>query len=166
MDLDPNVQTHCSLITSLSDCKSNLVTVKTLVESRLSIAIPSSNSFGNHKHITRINTTLKPDELQADGTLADFKVWRKGFGDYYSSNQMKDFPHREQRACLRGCLDVKVIQIMEQLLDVTDTMDFDTVLDLLQKHYEDPLSVMTRRVAFQRCLQKPGELFSDFFVRL
>ncbi|TRY70704.1 hypothetical protein TCAL_13682, partial [Tigriopus californicus] len=68
---------------------------------------------------------------------------------------MEEFPHWEQ-----------TIQVMEQLLDMTESMEVEEVLETLQRHFEDCLSVMTRRVAFHRCTQRPGELFSDFFVRL
>lgn len=163
---DVHFKLHCSLLTTMSDISSNLSTIRAQAELSGSFVPSQTSAHGNDRRPTRINTALKPEELQADGTLADFKVWRTGFDDFYASNRMDKFPHREQRAYLRGCLDMKVIQIMEQLLDVDDSMDVVSVLNVLQKHYEDTLSVMTRRVAFHRCVQKPGELFSNFFVRL
>lgn len=163
---DKQFQHHCTLLGDLSDIRSKLRTLRVNVETRVMNSNPLTSSSETRKPTTRINTALKPDELSVDASLADFKVWRTSYCDYYTSNHMDKFPIREQRAYLRGCLDVKTIQVMEQLLDVTESMEVNAVLEVLQKHFEESLSVMTRRVAFHRCTQKQGELFSDFFVRL
>ncbi|TRY63846.1 hypothetical protein TCAL_12759, partial [Tigriopus californicus] len=163
---DDHFQRHCSFLDDLSDIRLKLRTLRLTLENRIACSTPLSSLSRLNKLTSRIDTALKPDELRVDGSLADFKVWRTSFGDYYSSNHMEELPHREQQAYLWGCLDIRMIQVMEQLLDVTESMEVEEVLETLQRHFEDCLSVMTRRVAFHRCTQRPGELFSDFFVRL
>lgn len=79
---------------------------------------------------------------------------------------MESFSNGEQRAYLRSCLSSKVIQTLELLLDVKDDEPVASVLDSLEKYYGSIVNLMTRRFHFQRCVQKPGERFSDFLIRL
>ena len=122
-----------------------------------------NGAVGRHQ---RIDTGLKPGELAATASIADFRTWRKGFEDYFNSNQMVNLSARDQRAHLRSCLSPEVIRTMEILLGIGDDEKVEDVLGKLQKHYSEVINLMTRRVHFQRCTQKPGEKFSDYFVRL
>ncbi|XP_059097966.1 uncharacterized protein LOC131892196 [Tigriopus californicus] len=82
----------------------------------------------------RINTSLRPDPLTFDVTLAAFHVWKQKFHDFYMSNGMDLFSVREQRAQLRGCMDVAMVQTISQYMDVSDEEPVFEVLDKIQTH--------------------------------
>lgn len=93
----------------------------------------------------RINTSLKPTELEIATSLTGFKVWRAKFQDYFVSNKMQTFSHQDQRAYLRGCLAVDTINTMEQFMDVTQVMSVTEVLNKLEEYFTSTVSIIRRR---------------------
>jgi transposase InsO family protein len=114
----------------------------------------------------KFHMSLKPDDLEAEATLADFKRWRRQFEDFFAANKMDRYSVRDQRAHLRSCLSTKVQITLVHLLEVKDDAEVPVVIEALHKHYSEALNVMTRRLHFQQCIPKSGELFSDFLIRL
>jgi hypothetical protein len=110
--------------------------------------------------------TLKPEDLDLEATIADFKRWRKQFEDFYAANQMDKLEPREQCAHLRSCMTTKVQYTLKHLLEIEDDADVGTVIEALNRHFSEALNVMTRRLHFQQCVPKAGEKFSDFLIRL
>lgn len=115
---------------------------------------------------TKFQTTLKPEKLELDASIADFRNFRTQFEDYYAANKMERLPIREQRAHLRSCLDTKVQDTVKHLLEVKDDAHVNDVLEALNRHFSESLKLMTRRLHFNQCSQKAGENFSDYLVRL
>ncbi|KAG1683501.1 hypothetical protein GQR58_009944 [Nymphon striatum] len=114
----------------------------------------------------KFHTTLKPDDLETTTSFTDFKRWRRQFEDFYSANDMDALPHREQRAHLRSCMSTGVQNTLIHLLELEDSATVTDVLEALQKHYGEALNLMTRRLLFQQCVQKPGETFSEYLIHL
>jgi hypothetical protein len=80
--------------------------------------------------------------------LANFQVWRQKFTDFYVSNRMDQFPVEEQRAQLRGCMDVTMIQTLSQYLDVKEDEPVKDVLAKLQIHLAKSINIVRRRHEF------------------
>lgn len=114
----------------------------------------------------RFHATLKPDDLETTTNFTDFKRWRRQFEDFFSANSMDTLPHREQRAHLRSCMSKGVQSTLIHLLELDESATIVDALEALQRHYGEALNIMTRRLLFQQCIQKPGETFSDFLIRL
>lgn len=160
----------------ICDMQMNLVAIERKVRTlkHQCNALSSQNQFpvGVDTPVTnlsrpyRINTSLKPTPLTSDINLADFIVWRQMFKDFYDSNQMEHFPLSKQRAQLRGCMDVGMIQTLSQYLDIEDDESVDGVLEKLQVHLAKSVNIARRRHDFNTLKQKEGESFCDLFVRL
>eukprot|EP00094_Tigriopus_californicus_P005040 TCALIF_04854-PA protein Name:"Protein of unknown function" AED:0.42 eAED:0.42 QI:56/0/0/1/0/0/3/0/466 len=114
----------------------------------------------------RVNTSLKPSDLDISCSLPDFRIWKKKFHDYYNSNKMDSLDLSDQRAYLRNCLTVDTINTLEQFCNVSDSMSVLDVINALEAHLISKVSIIKRRYDFHRCIQHHGENFSDFFVRL
>lgn len=124
------------------------------------------NRQATHQFSRRINTSLKPSPLTMDISLATFHVWKQKFMDFYTSNNMEKFSVHEQRAQLRGCMDVGVIQTISQYLDVSEDEPVEDVLSKLQIHLAKSVNIVRRRHDFNTLQQKQGETFCDLYVRL
>ncbi|QQP54221.1 Uncharacterized protein FKW44_006983 [Caligus rogercresseyi] len=121
-----------------------------LHKAKLAQILPAhvTNANGNKDQARappKFMTTLKPDTLEIDATIAQFRNFRIQFDDYYTANRMELLPIREQRAHLRSCLSSKVQETIKHLLE-----------DALDKHYSESLKVITT------LLPK----FSEYLVRL
>eukprot|EP00094_Tigriopus_californicus_P010955 TCALIF_10569-PA protein Name:"Similar to gag-pol Gag-Pol polyprotein (Walleye dermal sarcoma virus)" AED:0.25 eAED:0.27 QI:80/0/0/1/0/0/8/0/1134 len=79
---------------------------------------------------------------------------------------MTVYPLEVQPAYFRGCLATDTLNLLDQFLDIEDDMSVEEVLNKLEKHFRDSVSLFRRRFDFYSCSQKHGEPFSDFFVRL
>ncbi|QQP53327.1 Hypothetical protein FKW44_005773 [Caligus rogercresseyi] len=66
-------------------------------------------------------TTLKPETLELDATIAQFCNFQLQFDNYYTANRMELLPIREQRAHLHSCLSSKVQDTIKHLLEVQDS---------------------------------------------
>lgn len=121
---------------------------------------------GHRKRNFRINLALKPSILNPDISLADYLVWRQKFLDFYNANQMDQSSIDEQRAQLRGCMDIGMIQTLSQYLDVAEDEPVNDLLDKLQAHLAKSVNVVRRRHEFNTSSQKEGESFCDLYVRL
>ncbi|KAG1665529.1 Beta-taxilin [Nymphon striatum] len=162
--LENEFDVYTSDIDNIRTAIFNLVQAYHKVHAGLEVKSPSLNDTTTPAR--RFLTTLKPDDLEIDTTLSDFKRWRKQFEDYYYANQMDRMNHAEQRAHLRSCMSLKVQNTVIHLLEVNDAANVVAVLDHLQIYYRAALNIMTRRLHFQQCVQKSGETFSDYLIRL
>ncbi|KAG1656367.1 Transmembrane channel-like protein 5 [Nymphon striatum] len=162
--LENEFDVYTSDIDNIRTAIFNLVQAYHKVHAGLEVKSPSLNDTTTPAR--RFLTTLKPDDLEIDTTLSDFKRWRKQFEDYYYANQMERMNHAEQRAHLRSCMSLKVQNTVIHLLEVNDAANVVEVLDHLQIYYRAALNIMTRRLHFQQCVQKSGETFSDYLIRL
>ncbi|KAG1675829.1 Protein vav [Nymphon striatum] len=162
--LENEFDVYTSDIDNIRTAIFNLVQAYHKVHAGLEVKSPSLNDTTTPAR--RFLTTLKPDDLEIDTTLSDFKRWRKQFEDYYYANQMERMNHAEQRAHLRSCMSLKVQNTVIHLLEVNDAANVVAVLDHLQIYYRAALNIMTRRLHFQQCVQKSGETFSDYLIRL
>lgn len=145
--------------------------VETTLRYRCAALVSGQTSRGNpiptdSRRTTRINTSLKPESLTTDVSLASYHVWRQKFQDFYISNGMDQFSIREQRAQLHGCMDVAMVQTISQYLDVFDDEPVVDVLDKIQVHIAKSINIVRRRHDFNTLMQKPGESFCDLYVRL
>jgi hypothetical protein len=132
-----------------------------------SCSVSSSQFDSKSDRPVRINEALKPEKLTADATLAEFRVWQTDFDLFYSSNQMDKFPPEEQQGYLRSCLDLKLSQLLATKIDAkTPVQGKNGCLEALRHVFLQLVPVLTRRYNFFRCDQKPGEKFSDWFLRL
>ena len=57
--------------------------------------------------------TSRMDKLQGDVTLANFKLWRNRWIDFFNINRIGSYPATEQTAALRMVLDISMQKIVE-----------------------------------------------------
>ena len=60
----------------------------------------------------RVASVLKPEKLEGDATISEFKDWRRKWEDYYLASKMADLDIAEQEAYLHNCLSGQVIQTL------------------------------------------------------
>lgn len=82
----------------------------------------------------RCDNTLKPDALELESSLDDFKHWRKQFEAFYQTNHMDHMPIAEQRAHLEACMSKKVTNTIVHLLEIKDDVPIIDILNALQKY--------------------------------
>lgn len=97
---------------------------------------------------TRIDVSLRPDPLSPEVTLPEFMVWRRKFEDFYGSNKLETYPLEQQRAHLRGSMEIGMIQTLAQYLDVGEDKPVKDVLDELHSHLVKSVNVVRRRHDF------------------
>ena len=61
----------------------------------------------------RVNTTLKPEALQADATYTEFLDWRQKWEDFCEASEMAMMTVGNQEAYLRGCLSHGIKHIVK-----------------------------------------------------
>lgn len=113
----------------------------------------------------KFSTALKPDKLEAEASLAQYKAWREAFESYYEANAMAALTQKEQRAHLRSCLSDEMALTVIGVLGVLQTEAVTEVLDKLGNHFGRSRSKLARRYDFRTCRQKPGESNAQFFTR-
>eukprot|EP00094_Tigriopus_californicus_P014210 TCALIF_13765-PA protein Name:"Protein of unknown function" AED:0.15 eAED:0.17 QI:0/0/0/0.87/0.28/0.25/8/0/966 len=128
--------------------------------------LPDSQHVAPIRSAHRSSADLKPSRL-TDGTdLTNFNSWRKAVIDYFAASRINTLPIMDQRAHLCVLMDICMDNTLHLLLDVQDTDDVKTALDALETHIKNEISLITWRVNFQRCPQKQGEGFNDYYLRL
>ena len=154
---------HARFITAMNairDCRRKV--------DRLSSALnQQSTSTSTSSHSFRINDALKPERLLASATLAEFRSWQQNFNLYFSSNHMERFPIPEQQGYLNSCIEIKLQQMLSTFIDSNTAINGDNgCLSKLRNIFLQNTPVLTRRYNFFQCDQKPGERFSDWYLRL
>jgi hypothetical protein len=117
----------------------------------------------------RINEALKPDKLNSDSDLSEYRSWKQNFDLFYSSNSMDKLPVIEQHGYVRSCIDLKLQQIMSTRIDMDDPIAIygpEGYLSQLKGIFLQNTPLLTRRYGFSRCDQQVGEKFSDWYLRL
>ena len=167
---DPHYTGYLELFSKLDNIKAQLNRLRRIiVNSRRQQATPHGDTGYNQQstlNTPRINTSLKPESLDAETSLADFRVWKKKFKDFFKSNKMETFEQADQRAHLHGCMTSSMINTMEKLLDVDDTLEVAEVVEKLEEYFREKVSLIRRRYDFHMRKQKEGEGFNNFFVTL
>ncbi|CAB4061157.1 unnamed protein product [Lepeophtheirus salmonis] len=93
--------------------------------------ITTDSSRGN-----RIYVSLKPEPLEVNNSLIEFKNWMKAFRRFYSSNLMSKLALDEQQGYLDNCLSFSCRGNLEQFLDMGDIESIDACLDSLNGNYQ------------------------------
>ena len=114
------------------------------------------------------NDALKPFTLMADHSPVEMDEWIERFRAYHSTSRMDLCSAVDQQAYLRSCLDPALYNRIKDKMD--DNMPVfvpigspqEHCMRLIRQEFREHFPLITRRVAFFRQDQKPGEPFSDW----
>ena len=83
------------------------------------------------------------DKLQGDVTLANFKLWRNRWIDFFNINRIGSYPATEQTAALRMVLDISMQKIVEFSIGIKPAhlTTMERVLDRIEEYIRSKRSI-------------------------
>ena len=109
-----------------------------------------------------------PPPLQGEATMAEFKSWKQGFGDYTDLINFPTYEHKKQLGILRSALSPEMKQILKYNLDVEDdtSLKVEEILSKIEEHIRKSKNIFLSWYELYNRKQMEGEKFSDFLADL
>ena len=129
----------------------------------------NAGAHGSTTAPSKIDDTLKPDELSRSATLEEFNIWSERFQAYFTHNK-KTLDRCDiaiPRQLLNNCLDYKLVNALKTndgITANTPVIGENGCLDMLKQIFHKECPLFIRRFNYLRCTQDPGESFSDWWV--
>jgi len=133
-------------------------------------AQPAASAIASYK----VQKDLKPDTLKKDFTPVERTVWTKAFRHFFRASNMHLATASEQQANLNLCVEPSIsLQIDPIVTEDTpvylaegDNPGRKSCMEVIDDIFLHQHPILRRRCDFLNLRQSPGELMSDFIVRM
>ena len=120
--------------------------------------------------LPRHNDALKPKVLSRDAKPVELTAWVERFIAYHRSSRLDKCTLLEQQAYFKAFIDAHLnSKLRSKIQNNTPVLDDPadvSCLDLLREVFLVQHPIFSRRLAFYRAKQEPGQEFSDFAAKL
>ena len=108
---------------------------------------------------------FKPDRLNHDSTISDWRQWQGTFATYFGKMNMKEENTQDQRSLLSSCLDMQLQRLISNTKHTTiyDDGADKGWLSCLQEYFDSAHPIHMRLLKLMESKPLPGQLSSGFF---
>lgn len=126
---------------------------------------------GNERY--KPNEALKPALILRAHSPVELRIWVQKFEAFFVASRLHLAPIQEQHAYFRACVDEPLLARFNSRIGANTMVLEDPALpaaescmQFLKEEFKDQHPLVSRRHDFFKEMQKPGEQFSDWAIRL